>query len=85
MEPDDPTRRYIHPDEKPGEDELVADAEEPEGVIIGGGVGGPPGVAIGEALEGRDPPATDDETTEDETAAQREKNAEREKNVGGGR
>jgi len=67
MERDDETTSpYIAPDEKPGEDELKVDADEPEGVIIGGAVGGPPGVALGQAVEGEDAPGPEEREAERE-------------------
>ena len=66
MERDDETTSpYIQPDEKPGEDELNVDADEPEGVIVGA-VGDPPGVALGQAVEGEDAPGTQEREAERE-------------------
>ena len=69
---EEPTGRSTDADDKPDADEeaLPQNPDGPRGVIAGAALGGPPAVAVGEAIEG-DWPATGDET-EAETEARRE-------------
>jgi hypothetical protein len=70
---EEPTRRSTDANDKPDADEeaVPPNPDGPRGVIGGAALGGPPAVAVGQAIEGDDWRATDDET-EAETEARRE-------------